>query len=55
MNESGYAVEVKHLDKVIKHRQILSDVSFTLKPGRILGLLGQMGPARRLQCESWCS
>ncbi|APT18537.1 Lantibiotic transport ATP-binding protein srtF [Amylolactobacillus amylotrophicus DSM 20534] len=46
MNESGYAVEVKHLDKVIKHRQILSDVSFTLKPGRILGLLGPNGAGK---------
>lgn len=46
MNESGYAVEVKHLDKVIKHRQILDDVSFNLKPGRILGLLGPNGAGK---------
>ena len=46
MNESGYAVAVKHLDKVIKHRQILDDVSFNLEPGRILGLLGPNGAGK---------
>lgn len=39
-------LEVKHLDKSFGLKQVLFDVSFEAKPGRILGLIGKNGAGK---------
>ena len=39
-------VDVKKLSKAFDKKQILEDVSFTIKPGKIVGLLGKNGAGK---------
>ena len=39
-------LEIRHLDKTVGEKQILTDVSLTLEPGKIYGLLGKNGAGK---------
>jgi ABC-2 type transport system ATP-binding protein len=39
-------VEVEHLSKRYRHRRALDDVSFRIRPGRIVGLIGRNGAGK---------
>ena len=43
---SDAVLEVSHLDKVIKRRTILSDVSLSVQPGEVVGFIGPNGAGK---------
>jgi ABC-2 type transport system ATP-binding protein len=43
---SAAAVEISHVDKIIRRRAILSDVSMTIYPGEVVGFIGPNGAGK---------
>lgn len=49
---SEYVLEVKHLQKSFGRHEVLKDISFTVKQGEIVGLLGKNGSGKTTMIKS---